>query len=70
MVTYVLLCLESGLNCDFVIRGDTKEEFLKNVANHATQEHSMRDEDNYLSNIPKFSHVPKIPFSFLVTERL
>jgi predicted small metal-binding protein len=32
---YVIVCRESGLDCDFIIRGDTKEEFLKNGANHA-----------------------------------
>jgi predicted small metal-binding protein len=27
---YVLLCRESGLDCDFIIEGETKEEFLEN----------------------------------------
>ena len=32
LVMYVLICRESGLDCDFVIKGETKEEFLKNGA--------------------------------------
>lgn len=49
---HVLLCRESGLDCDFVIRGETKEEFLKNVADHAIHEHGMCAEDIYLNDIP------------------
>ena len=42
LVMYVLVCRESGLDCDFVIKGETKEEFLKNNADHAIQIHRMR----------------------------
>lgn len=49
---YVLPCRESGLDCDFVIRGETKEEFLKNGADHAIQKHGMRANDIYLNDIP------------------
>jgi len=49
---YVLLCRESGLDCDFVIKGETKEEFLKNGANHAIENHGMRAEDIDLNDIP------------------
>jgi predicted small metal-binding protein len=49
---YVLICRESGLDCDFVIKGETKEEFLKNGSNHATEKYNMRAEDIYLNDIP------------------
>jgi predicted small metal-binding protein len=52
IVMYILACQESGLDCDFVIKGDTKEEFLINGANHAIQKHGMRVEDVYLNDIP------------------
>lgn len=64
-VMYILVCRESGLDCDFVIKGDTKEEFLINGANHAMQKHGMRAEDVYLIDIPvnllchSFSEGPK-----------
>ncbi|MPZ06510.1 MAG: DUF1059 domain-containing protein [Nitrososphaeraceae archaeon] len=49
---YVLVCRESGLGCDFVIKGKTREEFLENGAEHAIQKHGMRTEDVYLNSIP------------------
>jgi predicted small metal-binding protein len=49
---YVLVCRESGLDCDFVIKGKTKEEFLKNGADHAMQKHGIHAEDIYFNDIP------------------
>jgi predicted small metal-binding protein len=49
---YVLVCRESGLDCDFIIKGETKEEFLKNGADHAIQQHGMNANDIYLNDIP------------------
>jgi predicted small metal-binding protein len=49
---YVLVCRESGLDCDFIIRGDTKEEFLKNGAVHAIEQHGMNASDIYLNDTP------------------
>ena len=49
---YVLRCRESGLDCDFVIKGETREEFMKNGADHAVQKHDMHGEDVYLNDIP------------------
>lgn len=48
---YTLVCRESGLDCDFVIEGETMEEFLNGV-DHAVQKHGMNAEDIYLNNIP------------------
>ena len=52
LAMYVLRCRESGLDCDFVIKGETKEEFLENGADHAIQKHGMHTEDIYLNEIP------------------
>ena len=49
---YALECRESGLDCDFIIKGETKEEFLKNGAKHAMQKHGMNANDIYLNDIP------------------
>jgi predicted small metal-binding protein len=49
---YALVCRESGLDCDFIIKGETKEEFLKNGAKHAMQKHGMNANDIYLNDIP------------------
>ena len=49
---YVIVCRESGLDCDFIIRGDTKEEFLKNGADHAIEQHGMNANDIYLNDTP------------------
>jgi predicted small metal-binding protein len=48
----VLVCRESGMDCDFVIKGETMEEFLKNGADHAIEKHGMRAEDIYENDIP------------------
>ena len=40
-----LLCRETGLDCDYVIQGETEEEILKNAAEHAIKFHGMQSED-------------------------
>lgn len=63
---YVLQCRESGLDCDYVLRGETQEEFLKNGADHAIQKHGMQSKDIYLNDIPvnllchSFAEKPKV----------
>jgi len=49
---FTLTCRETGLDCDFVIKGRTMEEFLKSGANHALEKHDMRTEDSYLNDVP------------------
>jgi predicted small metal-binding protein len=49
---YALVCRESGLDCGFIIKGETKEEFLKNGADHAMQKHGLNANDIYLNDIP------------------
>ncbi|CAN5501836.1 hypothetical protein BH18THE2_BH18THE2_19410 [soil metagenome] len=49
---YVLVCRQSGLDCDFIVSGDTKEELLKNGADHAIVQHGMNANDIYLDYTP------------------
>jgi predicted small metal-binding protein len=49
---YILLCRETGLDCDFIIKGKTKKEFLKNGADHAIQKHCINVNDIYLNDTP------------------
>jgi predicted small metal-binding protein len=49
---YILVCRESGFDCNFIIKGETKEEFLRNGADHAIQKHGMDINDIYLNDIP------------------
>ena len=49
---FVLTCRETGLDCDYVIKGETKEEFLKNGAEHAIYQHGMNKDDIYSEDIP------------------
>jgi len=47
-----LLCRETGLDCDYIIKGETEEEILKNGAEHVIQVHDMKVEDIYFNTIP------------------
>jgi predicted small metal-binding protein len=47
-----LLCRETGLDCDYIIKGETEEEILKYGAEHIIQVHDMKEEDIYLNTIP------------------
>jgi predicted small metal-binding protein len=55
-----LLCRETGLDCDYVIQGETEEEILKNAAEHANV-YGMQSEDIYLDRIPANSLCHSIP---------
>ena len=35
-------CRDLGVNCDYEARGDTNEEVLKNLAEHARSQHNMQ----------------------------
>ena len=39
----VLKCKDVGMDCDFVARGDTEEEVLKQAAEHAGAAHGMTE---------------------------
>jgi predicted small metal-binding protein len=46
-----LSCKESGLECDFIAEGKTKDEALKHISEHAVDVHNMKAEDIYEKNI-------------------
>ena len=50
-MTYTLACRDSGVDCDFVARGETEEEVLANGAAHVKAVHGYTDEQ---LNDPKF----------------
>ena len=54
---FTLTCRNTGLDCDFVIKGETMEDFLKSGANHAVEKHGMREEDFYLDGIRRICYV-------------
>ncbi len=47
-----LRCRETGFDCDYLLKGETEEELLKNGAEHAMEVHDMKAEDIYLNGIP------------------
>ena len=38
-------CREAGFECDYVVKGQSEEEVMKNGADHAIREHDMKPED-------------------------
>ena len=50
-MTYTLACRDSGVDCDFVARGETEEEVLANGTAHVKEVHGYTDEQ---LNDPKF----------------
>ncbi|HEY6883789.1 MAG TPA: DUF1059 domain-containing protein [Nitrososphaeraceae archaeon] len=46
-----LSCKESGLECNYITEGKTKDEVLKHISEHAINVHNMRAEDIYEENI-------------------
>ena len=47
-----LVCRGTGLDCDYIIKGETEEDILKNGAEHAIQVHGMNADDIYHNRIP------------------
>jgi len=40
-----LNCREAGFECDYVVKGETDEEVLRNGGEHAMKAHGMKAED-------------------------
>ena len=40
-----LLCRETGLNCDYIIKGETEEDVMKNWEEHVKKAHGMKEQD-------------------------
>ncbi|MGI0032018.1 MAG: DUF1059 domain-containing protein [Nitrososphaeraceae archaeon] len=47
-----LICRETGLDCDYVIEGETEEEILSKGADHAIKVHGLKAEDIFLEYTP------------------
>ncbi len=39
----VISCRDLGVDCDFVVRGETEEELLEKCAVHANKDHGMKE---------------------------
>lgn len=37
----VLRCRDAGMDCDFVARGETEEDVMKQASEHALKDHGM-----------------------------
>lgn len=40
-----LSCREAGFDCDYVVKGETEEEVMKNGGEHAMKVHGMKQEE-------------------------
>jgi predicted small metal-binding protein len=40
-----ITCREAGFECDYIVKGETEEEVMKNGAEHVIKDHHMRTED-------------------------
>ncbi|HXX98524.1 MAG TPA: DUF1059 domain-containing protein [Candidatus Bathyarchaeia archaeon] len=38
-------CREAGFNCDYIVKGETEEEVMKNGVEHAKGAHGLKEED-------------------------
>jgi predicted small metal-binding protein len=52
MAYIILSCRETGLDCDYIIKGETREEVLTMGAEHVINAHGMKAEDIVFKNIP------------------
>ena len=48
----IFSCRETGLDCDYTIKGESEEELLKIGAEHVINVHGMKVEDIFFNNIP------------------
>lgn len=39
----VIHCRDAGVDCDFVVRGETEEELFRNALEHGRREHGMAE---------------------------
>lgn len=52
MTEITFSCRETGLDCDYVIKGETGEEILMIGAEHIINAHGMKAEDIFFKDIP------------------
>jgi predicted small metal-binding protein len=52
-MTYIIFsCRETVLDCDYIIKGETREEILKIGTEHVINAHGMKAEDIFFKDIP------------------
>ena len=42
-MTKVIRCQDAGVDCDFVVRGETEEELFRNALEHGKAFHGMKE---------------------------
>ena len=64
-------CKETGLNCDFIIHGDTEEDLLANAAQHGMNSHRIGAQEDEASRSygRDFISAPEIGGGLGVGER-
>ena len=50
----VARCKDTGLNCEFIIRGETEEQLLENATEHANAAHPTRFSQSPMKSMGKF----------------
>jgi predicted small metal-binding protein len=41
----ILSCREAGCECDYVAKGETEEEVMRDAVRHGTEEHGKREQN-------------------------
>ena len=45
MIMKTIICREAGFDCDYVVKGESEEEIMKNAEEHAMKDHGMKAEE-------------------------
>jgi predicted small metal-binding protein len=40
----IVSCCEVGMDCDYVCKGETEEEIMKNAGEHAVRDHGYKED--------------------------
>ncbi len=55
-----LTCSDAGFDCSRVIRGETEDDVMKEVAEHASKDHGIRSEDMNSQMIQKIKSLIRV----------
>ena len=50
-------CREAGFDCDYIVKGETEEEVMKNGIEHAKSHHNMKEEEITAEMIQKIKGI-------------
>ena len=50
-------CREAGFDCDYIVKGETEEEVMKNGIEHAKSHHNMKGEEITAEMIQKIKGI-------------